>query len=119
MEALAIFPNPFTVCSSCKREFVVCPFVDKETNRSYLFANGLNGLNGLAHLCVKVDKSITYPHKLLLAQKIIPAGVHFPATIKHKYIQYFHHPFLLRINPRGKPLTGKPVWRGPLGCRLA
>ncbi len=27
---------------------MICPFVDKETNGSYLF---LNGLNGLAHLC--------------------------------------------------------------------
>jgi hypothetical protein len=25
-EAQAIFFNPFTVCSSCKRKFVVCPF---------------------------------------------------------------------------------------------
>jgi hypothetical protein len=31
-------------------EFVVCPFVDEETNGSYLFANGLNRANGLAHL---------------------------------------------------------------------
>jgi hypothetical protein len=26
---------------------VVCPFIDEETNGSYLFANVLNGLNGL------------------------------------------------------------------------
>ncbi len=38
--------NPCTVCSWCKWKFVVC-FVDRETNGSYLFANGLNGL---AHL---------------------------------------------------------------------
>jgi hypothetical protein len=32
-------------------KFVVGPFADKkETNGSYPFANGLNGLNGLAHL---------------------------------------------------------------------
>jgi hypothetical protein len=31
-------------------QFVVCSFVDEGTNRSYLFANGLNRLNGLAHL---------------------------------------------------------------------
>ncbi len=49
-EAQTIFLNPFTVCSSWKRKFVICPFLDKETNRWYLFANGLNGLNGLAHL---------------------------------------------------------------------
>ncbi len=30
-EAKAIFFNSFTVCSSCKWKFVVCPFVDKET----------------------------------------------------------------------------------------
>jgi hypothetical protein len=53
-EAQAIFLNPFTVCTSCKWKFVVCPFVDEETIRSYPFANKLkrlNGLNGLAHLC--------------------------------------------------------------------
>ncbi len=36
-----IFLNPFTICSSCKRKFVVCPFVDKERNKSCLFANEL------------------------------------------------------------------------------
>jgi hypothetical protein len=38
------FLNPFTVCSSCKRKFVVCPFVDEETSGSYPFANGLGYL---------------------------------------------------------------------------
>jgi hypothetical protein len=41
------FLNPFIVCSLCKRKFVVCPYVNEETNGSYPFANGLNGL---AHL---------------------------------------------------------------------
>jgi hypothetical protein len=31
-------------------KFVVCPFVDEEKNGSNPFVNGLNGLNGLAHL---------------------------------------------------------------------
>ncbi len=35
MEAQAIFLSPFIVCSSCKRKFVVWPFVDEETNRIY------------------------------------------------------------------------------------
>ncbi len=48
-EAQAIFLNPFTVCSLCKQNFVVCPFVDEETKSSYPFANGLNGL---AHLWI-------------------------------------------------------------------
>jgi hypothetical protein len=47
-EAQTIFLNLFTICSSCERKFVVSPFVDEETNRSYPFANGLKGL---AHLC--------------------------------------------------------------------
>jgi hypothetical protein len=34
-EAQAIFPNPFTVCSLCKWKFVVCLFVDEETNGNY------------------------------------------------------------------------------------
>ncbi len=49
--AQAIFLNLFTVCSSCKRKFVVSTFVDEETNASYPFAKGINGLHGLAHLC--------------------------------------------------------------------
>jgi hypothetical protein len=43
------FPNPFSFCSLCKRKFVGCSFLDKETSGSYPFANGLNGL---AHLCL-------------------------------------------------------------------
>ncbi len=39
---------PFTVCSLCKWKFVICPFVDGETNGNYLFAYGTKGL---AHLC--------------------------------------------------------------------
>jgi hypothetical protein len=31
-------------------EVTVCPFVDEETNRNDPIANGLNGLNRLAHL---------------------------------------------------------------------
>ncbi len=57
-EAQVIFLYPFTVCSSCKRKFVVCPFVYEETYRSYLFANGLNGLNGLAQLYAYVYSSL-------------------------------------------------------------
>jgi hypothetical protein len=38
-EAQAISFDLFTVCSSCKRKFFVCPIVYKETNGSYLFAN--------------------------------------------------------------------------------
>jgi hypothetical protein len=33
-ETQVIFFNQFTVCSSCKRKFVICPFVDEETNGS-------------------------------------------------------------------------------------
>ncbi len=52
------FPYPFTVCSSCKLKFVICPFVDKETNRRYPFANGLKKLNGLAYLWSYVRDSL-------------------------------------------------------------
>jgi hypothetical protein len=44
-----IFLNPFTICSSHKPKFVVCPFLDEETNGGFPFANGLNGLKGLVH----------------------------------------------------------------------
>ncbi len=42
-EAKAIFLYQFTVCSSCKRKIVVYLFVKEETNKSFPFANGLNG----------------------------------------------------------------------------
>ncbi len=44
-EVQAISLNLYTVCSSCKWKFFICPFVDKETNGSFLLANGL------PHLC--------------------------------------------------------------------
>jgi phosphorylcholine metabolism protein LicD len=37
-ETQPIFLDLFIVGSSCQWKFVVCPFVDKETNTSYLFA---------------------------------------------------------------------------------
>ncbi len=51
----AIFLKPFTVCSTFKREFVVCPIFCEEANSSSLFANGLYGL---AHVCVHVAVSM-------------------------------------------------------------
>ncbi len=58
MEAKMIFNNLFTVCSLCNWKFVVCPFVDEETNGSYPFAyrlKELNRLNGLAHLWTPLE----------------------------------------------------------------
>jgi hypothetical protein len=55
MEAQVIFLNLFTVCSSCKRKFVVCLSGFQETNGTSPFVKGLNrlnGLNGLGHLCL-------------------------------------------------------------------
>jgi hypothetical protein len=49
-KAQAIFLNPFTVCSVCKRKLVACLFVYEEAIGSYPFANGLNGLNELDRL---------------------------------------------------------------------
>ncbi len=60
------YSDPFTVRSSCKWKFFVCPFVYKETNRSYLFANGLDGpnvlkgLNGLAFAHLRKCNMISY-----------------------------------------------------------
>jgi hypothetical protein len=34
-----IFLNPFTICSSCKQKFVLCPFVYEETNEGNPFEN--------------------------------------------------------------------------------
>jgi hypothetical protein len=41
----AFFLNPFTACSSDKQNFVICAFVEDETNGSYPQANRLNGLS--------------------------------------------------------------------------
>jgi hypothetical protein len=42
-----IFLRPYIVCSSCIQKFVICPFVHKETNGSFPFEKGLNGLSHL------------------------------------------------------------------------
>ncbi len=64
-EAQAICLNPFTVCSSSERKFVICPYVYKQTNGSYLFANGLNGL---AHLWFYIHLAL-----FIIAQKYTEA----------------------------------------------
>jgi hypothetical protein len=43
----AVFLNLFIICSSCKRKFVVCPFVDKEKKRKL---SDCNGQHRLSHL---------------------------------------------------------------------
>ncbi len=61
MEARALFLNLFTVCSLYQQKFVVYPFVEEETNESFLFANRLNrlnGLKGLTHLCHSDDLEV-------------------------------------------------------------
>jgi hypothetical protein len=58
-EAYAIFFNPLTICSLWKLKFVVCPFVDEETNGSYPFANGLNGPAHLHMLTVLVFRHVS------------------------------------------------------------
>jgi hypothetical protein len=63
MAAHTIFLNPFTVGSWCKRKFVVCPFVDEETNGSYPFANGLNEL---AHLVTITHEKFRLENVLFL-----------------------------------------------------
>jgi hypothetical protein len=42
-EGQTIFLNPYTVRSSCKRQFLVCLFDYEEANRGYPCANILNG----------------------------------------------------------------------------
>ncbi len=49
------FFNPFTICSTCKQKFFIWPFIYEEPNGIYPFPsrlNGLNRLNGLAHLWI-------------------------------------------------------------------
>jgi hypothetical protein len=67
----AIFLNLFTAFSSSKRKFVVCPFFDKETNGSYLFANGLNGPNRLAPLELGDEDIQKQDHKIEKAMRTL------------------------------------------------
>jgi hypothetical protein len=76
--------HPFTVCSSCKRKFVVCLFVDKETNGSYPFANGLDGLNGFAHLCTDVTQFLS-KQKTTSAQRNSSGSETGPLLVQDPY----------------------------------
>jgi hypothetical protein len=58
-EAQVVFLHPFTICLLCIQKVVVCPFVDEETNRSYPFAKGLNGLAQLVTFIVISNSCIT------------------------------------------------------------
>jgi hypothetical protein len=62
-ETSAIFLNSFTVCSPCKPKSVICLFVDEETNGSYPFAHGLNGLT---HLCCFVNSTVAFSGSVVL-----------------------------------------------------
>jgi hypothetical protein len=63
------FLNLFTVCSLCKRKFVVCLFVDEEANGSYPFPNGQNGLAPLwVHRCT-VWKQLNCMSQQIIARK--------------------------------------------------
>jgi hypothetical protein len=53
-----------------KWNFVVIPFVDEETNGSYMFANGLNGLDGFARLCL--NGSLEFCHKSSAISTLMP-----------------------------------------------
>ncbi len=51
MEAKVNFLNLFTICHGVRKwKFVLCPFVDKETDESYSFAKEFAGLNSFTHL---------------------------------------------------------------------
>jgi hypothetical protein len=97
----AIFLNPFTVCSSCERKFVVCPFV-VETNGSYPFpfANRLNGLNGLADLLLFLSLclSLTLSPSLSISDSL---RLSFSLSVSFSSSIYFYAslPFSLSVTP--------------------
>jgi hypothetical protein len=77
-EAQVIFLNPFTVCSSCKQKFVICPFIEKETNGSCPFLNRLNGLRpSMALTTIHFLKAVLIPWKMMRKQR----------NIKRSYIE--------------------------------
>ncbi len=60
-EAHAIFLNPFTVCSSYKRKFIVVPFADEVTNRTLSICKQTKRTkhtNGFAHLFLTQMKTL-------------------------------------------------------------
>jgi hypothetical protein len=68
--AQVIFLNPFTVCSSCKQKFVICPFIDEETNGSCPFLNRLNGLHpSMALTTIHFPKTVLIPWKMMRKQR--------------------------------------------------
>jgi hypothetical protein len=97
-EAQAIFLNPFTVCSSCKRKFVVCLFVWTETNESYPLANGLNVLNGLSRL-----NGLTHLW-------VSPCIVFMLSTPEKIVTNPWNHSFLQSNDRTKKPDCGRQRW---------
>jgi hypothetical protein len=79
--------NPFTICSSWKLKFVICPFVYEETNGKYPFANGLHRL---AHVNDSMS-STKSPHV-----PTIPSPTKTWKNLMHLVIhEYNNLPFLL------------------------
>jgi hypothetical protein len=79
----------FAVCSSFKWKFVVCPFVDKETNGSYPFANGLNRLASLNILMV-LTLSLLVTHVIVgrgILLNILDILQNFIQFSLNKYVQ--------------------------------
>ncbi len=70
------FPPSVTICSLCKWMFVIFPFVDKETNGSYPFANRLNELKRdlpfYARCCTVTPPSPAGRFCLKVAQDFLP-----------------------------------------------
>ncbi len=76
-EAQAIFLNPFTVCSSCKRKFVVSPIVDEETLKKKLSSFFISIRNNL----VERRGIVKHCYQSINNQKLIisPRSVQPPA----------------------------------------
>ncbi len=79
LEAQTFFFHPFTVCSSFKRKFVVCPLVDEETNGSLPYANGITDLPiyGTSMYCIACN---AYLFLFLFSPLSVLPGCWWPAV---------------------------------------
>jgi hypothetical protein len=99
VEAQAIFLKLLTTDSSCKKKFAICPFVEEETNRSYLFANELNGLNRLPYIWkaanskhkFQIRQTCQYIHTQTTDENTLfrwPTGIFSPLPPKNSKMKY-------------------------------
>jgi hypothetical protein len=91
------FLNPFTVCLSDKRKFVVCPFVDYETKGKLSVQNVFNRLNRLAHPCPPCWASVSMSMPDLRVHSMLDIRVHVHVHV-HVYVYVYVYASYMSIS---------------------